>query len=122
MLALASHQWILLAVLAAAYLAVCLRTALHMARTRRSFWKWLIVTVLFTSIPASLVLLRQRMRAETAGRRFGAAGGAEAGKSAGTYLLCRQCGRRIAPGEADRTAGLAVCPHCGAVLEEDKLA
>ena len=37
--------------------------ALRMAKTGRSFWLWLAITIPLTGVPAFVVLLRDHMRA-----------------------------------------------------------
>jgi hypothetical protein len=139
MLSFTTHQWVLVVLLVACYLAICVRTAMRMARTGRSFWKWLVISVLLTSLPASLVLVREQVAAIRAPRRSARAGRPapppepadtppdqapidEEPSKEDKLIRCAQCGKRIRPADVDRTGGLPACPSCHLPIDEEKLA
>jgi len=114
MVALSSYQWTMVAVMGACYVAICFRTAFRMARSGRSLWKWLAITVFCTSIPAVVVLMREHVRS-VRGTRPGAAGREP---PAGRTVTCPHCGKPVRPRDLDVADGVTKCPHCGLVLDE----
>ncbi len=65
------HLWAVLIVAGLFYIASCVRTARTMRSTGRDLWLWLLISLVATSLPAVLVLQRDRMReldAEQAGQ------------------------------------------------------
>ena len=117
MIALTSTQWVLVALMVAFYVILCGRTALYMARSGRSFWKWLVITLFLTSIPATLVAMRERQRAlrSPRRRRFGP-------PLDEAPFSCARCGKQIRAADLDTGDGVAKCPHCGLPVDEDQLA
>ena len=105
------RAWLFIGLLLACYLAICTRTAFRMARTGRNFWFWLVVSVLLTSIPATFVLMRDRIRDVSPARRRRQGSAAAPGR-------CVHCGRWIGPAGPDDADGLAVCPHCHLPIDE----
>jgi len=113
MAALSTQQTVIIGLLIVCYLAVCLRTALRMARTGRSLWLWLLITVFLTSIPATVVLMREQFRAVGRGRR----GPADEPRHERPFR-CRHCRKLVRPADVDHSSGVAACPHCGLALDE----
>jgi hypothetical protein len=118
MIARSAYHWVWVALLIACYLAICARTAFRMAKSGRSFWLWLVLSVFLTSIPGTFILMRDQIR-NLPPRRRGPRGGerAEAGQ-----VRCSRCGRLFGPEDVDRSGGAAVCPHCGLPVDETELA
>lgn len=79
-------QW---AIVGAIYLALAAHTAWSMRRAGRRFWLWLIMSVLATPVPATIVSFYDYFR----------------------YLAKRQSPGKTRPGGPGR------CPHCGGLLE-----
>ena len=106
MIAMTDYQWVFVGLMIACYLAICFRTAMRMARTGRNLWKWLAITVLLTSIPATVVLLRDQVRRGPLRR-------------GGVGARCPECGMRLdemPPYTHDD--GTDRCPHCHAAVHE----
>lgn len=106
----------LIAAMIAVYLIMSVRVALRMGASGRSFWKWLLITVFCTGVPAMIVLGRGRRP-----RRQGVAagGGNRRGAGDGPPLRCPHCNRPVARDEIDSTSGVGVCPHCGMPMDGD---
>jgi DNA-directed RNA polymerase subunit RPC12/RpoP len=131
---LSSPEWGLLVGGAAFYLATCVRMAYHMARTGRSFWLWLVITIFATSIPATAVLFRDRSRAlgqqlrtpersgspRSPGIQVPGHQGDEVDADVDRAVRCGQCGRRLAAAEIDRTGPVPTCPHCHLPIPDDR--
>ncbi len=124
MLALSNYQWTILLVMAVCYLFLCVRTALRMKDTGRSFLLWLVVTVCLTSIPATIVLMIDQYRG-----RFGPwreeddetdepdDDAAERRPPKGTRR-CPHCGSRFRTEDVDTVGGVPTCPSCGLTLDQ----
>ena len=148
---LTGRQWGILALMAAFYMLLCVRTALYMRHTGRNFWKWLAISLLLTSIPASIVAHLDRRRflsaprrsargptrqkgggedeggrdgaaAEDAGEADEAGGAGGSAQGGGGAITCSRCGRRVDTAEIDRSGGLPICPRCGLPLDEERYA
>jgi len=121
MIALTDVQWVMVALLIACYLAICVRTALRMAHTGRSFWKWLSITVFLTSIPATVVLMREQMRHARAARRARPRRHEGPDEPEPDLLRCRHCGKLVRPADLDHTGGLAACPFCRLPVDDAEI-
>jgi len=118
MIARSVYHWGWVVLLIACYVAICARTAFRMAKSGRSFWLWLVLSVFLTSIPGTFVLMRDQIRSLPPRRRGPRGGeGAEA-----RQVRCSRCGGLFRPEDVDRSGGAAVCPHCGLPADETKLA
>jgi len=116
MAGLTATRWAWIGLLILCYLALCVRTAMRMARTGRNFWLWLAISVFFTSIPGTFVLMQDQIRGMSkAPSRRAARRGPDAER-----IRCDQCGQPLRPADVDHSGGLATCPHCGLPLDEAK--
>jgi hypothetical protein len=132
---LTSPEWGLVVGCVTFYVATCVRMAYHMARSGRSFWLWLVITIFATSIPGTIVMFRDRSRALA--RQIPTPGGSESPASsgspdiqmsghrnpdddAGPTVRCGQCGRRLGNAEIDRTGPVPTCPHCHLPIPDDR--
>lgn len=118
MIARSVYHWAWVAALVVCYLAICARTAFRMARSGRSFWLWLVISVFLTSIPGTFVLMRDQVRGAPRRRRPRPA----SGPPEGGQVRCTRCGKPMRPADVDRSGGVAVCPHCGLPVDETELA
>ncbi|MGB2821263.1 MAG: hypothetical protein WBF17_09805 [Phycisphaerae bacterium] len=118
MVARALYHWTWVALLIVCYLGICTRTAFRMARTGRSFWLWLIISVFLTSIPGTFVLMRDQLRGMPQRRRRPPA----SRPPEGGPLRCSHCGKLTRPDDLDRSGGVTTCPHCGMTVNETELA
>jgi DNA-directed RNA polymerase subunit RPC12/RpoP len=118
--AFSDTQWAFILAMVAFYLVFCVRTALSMRRSGRSFWLWLVITIFTTSILATIVLFRDQRRgynpASLADRdeRQGPDRSAAAGDET---ITCDKCGRTMRPAELRRISGKPKCPHCGRKID-----
>ena len=126
MLAFTDTQWALILAMAAFYLVLCVRTALSMRRSGRSFLLWLVISIFTTSILATMVLFRDQRRgycpaslAEQTDQDEN-----EPDRSAGggddEMITCDKCGRKMRLGELRRISGKPKCPHCGRKIDVKK--
>ncbi len=126
MLAFADNHWALLLVMVAFYLVLCGRTAWAMRRSGRSFWKWLVISIFTTSIPATMLMIRDQHRgycpADLEGLEVPAptedAGGG--GGGAESEITCPKCGRRMRWSQLRRISGKPKCPHCGRKIDKSR--
>jgi len=116
MVALSDYQWTIIGVAGVGYLFVCVRTARTMARTGRSFWKWLLITVFCTSIPATILLLREQARRVRGGRSS-----RRRPRGSAPPLRCPHCGDLIRREDLDSSGGAAACPSCGMVIDDTEV-
>ena len=104
-------RWLFIAVLAGLYVLTCVRVALQAGKGGRSTVRWFFITLIFTAIPAAIVIVRDRRRIKTA-------------SCSATIARCRHCGQFLS-GELDIETdemGEKICPHCGMKLDEVHLA
>ena len=117
MLALTYTQWAMLIAMVAFYLVLCTRTAWAMRRSGRSFWTWLVITIFTTSIPATMIMMRDQRRGYCPGDLQDEDEPAPAGGSDGDdgdeTVTCEKCGHTMRRGELRRISGKPKCPHCG---------
>ena len=118
MVALTTNEWAFVGLLIACYVAICFRTAFRMARSGRSLWKWLLITIFCTSIPATVILMREQIRRAHPGRRRG---DPPAGPPDARPFRCPQCSKLIRPADLDHSGGVAVCPHCGLPVDNTEV-
>jgi hypothetical protein len=118
MLAFSDTQWALVLAMVALYLVLCIRTALTMRRSGRSFWLWLVISIFTTSVVATMVLFRDQRRgycpANMADRDEEEPDRAAAGDKT---ITCDKCGREMRPDELRRVCGKPKCPHCGRKID-----
>ena len=126
MIAMTEFQWLMIALMIAAYFIVCVRMTLRMARIGRSPWLWFFITFFLTGIPAMIVLFRHdvsasKARRAAAERQQTPAGGSGEGAGAPPAGRCPHCRRVIAAG-ADELEPVATCPHCNLPIEGTEIA
>jgi len=107
--ALNAIQWTFVVLLALLYIISCYRTARSMAGGGRSFWRWFLITIVVTAIPAMIITSRDRMKALKP-------------QSRANLKQCPHCGQLIDPNDADNTLYEGFCPGCRLRYEEDKFA
>ena len=108
MAAMSNFQWVLMALLGVLYVVLCVRVAIRVGKAGHSAVMWFFITLIFTAIPAYLLVLRRWMRRA----------GAEANQS--SPRRCRHCGGLLVDPPSDGQG--AVCPHCGMSLDTEHLA
>jgi hypothetical protein len=121
MIAAMDFRWVALAILVLLYVLTSARVARQLHRTGHNGILWFLITLIFTAIPASIVLARDhRKQAET----DGGPPTPDAGRDGTASLArCRHCGGPLDLGEpiaADEQ--IKTCPHCGMGLDEGHLA
>jgi len=135
----------LLAALMLAYVAVCVHVALRARSYGRRPVVWFFITFFCTAIPATIVFRRDQydkpggrvVHEEIVGAdeddddedADGAAQDTEALRGSqrdesrrGAPGRCPHCGHLVSADELDRSAGLAICPRCGLVVNKEHTA
>jgi len=113
-------HWAILAVLAAMYVAMCIRIAWRAGRDGHSRILWFLITFFATAIPACILFMRDRAKAR-ASRGESSAGEIPAAHEPSPPVRCRHCGRLVSPVAASG-GGWKTCPNCGMVVDEGRLA
>ena len=125
MIALTQIQWVLIAALGTAYVVTCFRVARWAKLTGRSPVRWFLITLFCTALPAAIVHHISAIRGSVS--RVGSEdknGGSVRENDASISSLCPHCGAHTDVGDLGReeSRGQPVCPNCGMVLNEDRLA
>jgi len=110
-------KWAFLTAAAVLYLIMTVRVAGQMARIGRSPVRWFFISLFFTAIPSSIVLLHHRFAWLT-------------DKDAPPpdvasnppIETCPHCGELVDPDVAPGPSGVKTCPHCRQVVDEAHLA
>jgi|GEM_PF-2340536 len=136
----------LLVLMGVVYVIFSVRMALRVAATGRSFWKWLLITIFCTGIPAMVVLYRRPpltgRRDEPATEDDEADDGGQPRRAGGKWgkwqrsdraerqardedapghMRCPHCHRPVAGSDLDTAEGVAVCPHCGLPIDDSRI-
>ena len=121
MIAVTDIRWVALTILVLLYVLTCARVARQVRRIGGNGILWFLNTLIFTAIPASIVLARHhRRQAETDGGPPTPGEDHEGGVS---LSRCPHCGGPLDMGQpipADEQ--FKTCPHCGMGLDEGHLA
>lgn len=110
MATMSDSQWLLMAILGVLYVVLCVGVAIRMGKAGRSAVAWFFITVVFTAIPACLLVLRRTARRARD----------EADHIRQAPRRCRHCGGLLV--EESPQGGGELCQHCGMTLETEHLA
>jgi len=114
-----------------AYVGVCVHVALRARSYGRRPIVWFFITFFCTAIPATIVFWKDQYERLGEGIRGRVPPSvdeeddediAAASQSDDQLVRCPHCGEPVPVDDLDRSAGLAACPRCGLIINEEHTA